>query len=215
MKKLNDVRVPLANFFASGLLRLGPKLGPMLWQFPARFPFDADRLSRFFDLLPRDTEAAAALAREHDGRLDNRAWTETDARRPIRHAVEIRHPNFEDSAFPELLRRHDVALVFADSVDWPYFEDVTSDFVYLRLHGSEQLYTSGYEDAALDRWAARIRSWAAGREPGDAKRIGGPAPKRRGRDVYVYFDNDAKVRAPVDARALARKLGLAQESVAA
>ena len=156
---------------------------------------------------PRDSEAAAALARRHDHRVAGRAWTTTDKRWPLRHAVEIRHPSFLDPAFVALLRRHNIALVFADAVAWPYAEDITADFLYLRLHGSEQLYTSGYSAAALGRWAARIERWRAGEQPGDAQLIDPAAgPRRRRRDVYVDFDNDAKVRAPYDARSLRRLL---------
>jgi uncharacterized protein YecE (DUF72 family) len=105
------------------------------------------------------------------------------------------------------LRRHNIALVFADAVDWPYAEDVTADFLYLRLHGSEELYASGYDEAALERWAARIRSWSRGGQPKDAMLIDPAArPRRRPRDVYVDFDNDAKLRAPVDAQSLGRRL---------
>jgi uncharacterized protein YecE (DUF72 family) len=128
----------------------------------------------------------------------------------LRHAVEIRHESFVDARFVAQLRRHQIALVVADTAGkWPYFEDVTADFMYLRLHGDAELYVSGYTDAALERWADRIRAWAAGAEPRDAKRISPhPAPRRRSRDVYCYFDNDVKVRAPIDAHALMRKLGL-------
>jgi uncharacterized protein YecE (DUF72 family) len=106
------------------------------------------------------------------------------------------------------LRLHRVALVFADSVSWPYAEDVTADFVYLRLHGSEELYASGYSDDALDQWAARVKLWAVGSEANDARLIAPdmkPA-RRAGRDVFVYFDNDTKVRAPADARSLRARL---------
>jgi uncharacterized protein YecE (DUF72 family) len=208
MLKLRNVETPLANFFASGVLRLEEKLGPFLWQFSPRFKFDAERLESFFALLPRDTETAAALAERHDQRLAGRAWTRTERRRDLRHAIEIRHPSFLDPAFVALLRRHRVALVFADSVAWPYAEDLTADFVYLRLHGSEELYTSGYSDEALDHWAARIKLWARGLEPNDARLIAPETrtPRHNTRDVYVYFDNDAKVRAPVDARSLRAKL---------
>ena len=121
--------------------------------------------------------------------------------------MEIRHPSFLDPSFLRLLRQHNIALVFADAVDWPYAEDATADFLYLRLHGSEELYASGYDDAALDRWAARIRSWSQGGTPKDGKLIDSAArPRRRARDVYVYFDNDAKVRAPVDAQSLRRRV---------
>jgi uncharacterized protein YecE (DUF72 family) len=207
MKQLRDIETPLANFFASGVLRLEEKLGPFLWQFSPRFRFDAERFDRFLTLLPRDSTAAAALAEHHDHRLTGRAWTKTERRRRLRHAVEIRHPSFLDPTFVRLLRRHNVALVFADAVDWPYAEDVTADFLYLRLHGSEELYASGYDDAALDRWAARIRHWSQGGQPEDAKLIDPDTrPRRHARDVYVYFDNDAKVRAPIDAQALRQRL---------
>lgn len=211
MKRLNEIETPLANFLASGPLRLGRKLGPMLWQFPPRMTFDAERFEAFFKMLPRDTGEAAALARQHDSRLEGRAWTESDAQRPLRHAVEIRHDSFRTGAFIELLRRHDVALVCADTPEWPLLMDLTSDFVYCRLHGSEQLYSSGYDEEALDRWADRIRAWAAGREPADVERVLSPTKRRAaGRDVYVYFDNDAKVHAPFDAAALAARLGIGQ-----
>ena len=208
IRRLREVETPLANFFASGVLRLEEKLGPVLWQFPASFRFSAERLNQFFALLPRDTEAAAALAEQRSEWLADRAWAKTQRRRELRHAIEIRHQSFLDRAFVALLRRHRVAFVFADSVAWPYAEDVTADFVYLRLHGSEELYASGYSDEALDHFAARIKLWAAGLEPNDARRVTpetGPA-RAEARDVFVYFDNDAKVRAPVDARSLRARL---------
>jgi len=208
LKQLRDIETPLANFFASGVLRLDEKLGPFLWQFPPRFRFDAERLEHFFSLLPRDTEAAAAIAERHDQRLAGRAFTRVERKQKLRHAVEIRHSSFLEPTFIALLQQHEMALVFADSVAWPYAEDVTSDFVYLRLHGSEELYASGYSDEALDDWAARIKLWAKGLEPNDARLTApGSKPSRCGaRDVFVYFDNDAKVRAPFDARALRAKL---------
>ncbi|NMR21072.1 DUF72 domain-containing protein [Cellulomonas fimi] len=195
MKKLADVEAPLANFFASGVLALGDKLGPVLWQLPPMLGFDAARLAAFFDLLPRTTADAARLATRHDARLEGRAWTTTDADRPLRHALEVRHASYEQPAFVELLRAHDIGLVVADTAGkWPFMLDVTSDFVYVRLHGAEELYVSGYDDAALDAWADRVRAWSAGNAAAE-------------RDVYVYFDNDVKVRAPFDAMALARRLG--------
>jgi uncharacterized protein YecE (DUF72 family) len=126
----------------------------------------------------------------------------------MRHAIEVRHSSFFCDEFIELLRRYRVALVFSDAgANWPYAEDVTADFIYLRLHGAEELYASGYDDDALDGWANRIRHWRAGREPADARRVGSSRARRRaGRDVYVFFDNDAKVHAPFDALALARRL---------
>jgi uncharacterized protein YecE (DUF72 family) len=208
MRRLREIETPLANFFASGVLRLEEKLGPVLWQFPPSFRFSAERFDNFFALLPRDTEAAAALAEHHSDWLADRVWTRTGHRRPLRHAIEIRHQSFLDPAFVALLRRHQVGLVFADSVEWPYAEDITADFVYLRLHGSEELYASGYSDEALDHWAARIKLWKQGLEPNDARLIDADArpPQSAGRDVFVYFDNDAKVRAPVDARSLRAKV---------
>jgi uncharacterized protein YecE (DUF72 family) len=149
------------------------------------------------------------FAERHDQRLAGRAWTQSQRRRDLRHAIEIRHPSYLDHAFVALLRRHRIALVFADSVAWPYAEDLTADFVYLRLHGSEELHASGYSDEALDHWTVRIKLWARGLEPSDARLIAPDMqpPGHSSRDVYVYFDNGAKVRAPVDARSLRAKLG--------
>jgi len=207
MLKLRNVQTPLANFLASGLLRLGHKLGPMLWQFPERLPFDAGRFEAFFEMLPRDTDAAARLARRHDHRLEGRSALRVRHAQPLRHAVEIRHESFRDPAFIRLLRRHRIGLVVADTVDWPLLMDLTADFVYCRLHGSKELYVSGYGPTDIRRWAARIRHWSAGSEPDDASRVLPPGrPRASGRDVYVYFDNDAKVRAPADAAALVKRL---------
>jgi uncharacterized protein YecE (DUF72 family) len=207
MKRLNDCETPLANFFASGLFRLGHKLGSILWQLPPDLGFDAERLENFFTLLPRDTREATRLASHHDHRLDNRADLRPRASTPIRHALEIRHKSFRVPEFIQLLRKHNIALVCADTVDWPRLMDLTSDFVYVRLHGSEVLYVSGYEDVDIDAWARRAMAWATGNEPGDAERvINEAAPKRKSRDVYVYFDNDAKVCAPFDAQALMKRV---------
>jgi uncharacterized protein YecE (DUF72 family) len=190
MKKLSDVETPLANFFASGVLLLREKLGPVLWQLPPMLGFDAERLASFFRLLPRSTQQAAVLAERHDQRLDGRAWTTTDLDRPLRYALEIRHGSYETPVFVDLLKEHDIALVTADTAGrWPFLQDQTSDFAYARLHGDEELYVSGYSDEALDVWAERIRRWSVGQ-----------------RDVYVYFDNDVKVRAPYDAMSLAHRL---------
>jgi len=216
MLKLRNVGAPLANFFASGVLRLRDKLGPILWQFPPQLGFDGARFDAFFSLLPRDTGAALALAKRHDERLAGRAWLEIDRVRPLRHAVEIRHPSFIDPAFIALLRRHRIALVVADTAGrWPLLEDLTADFVYVRLHGDKELYASGYDDAALDRWAARIATWRDGGQVGDA-RLASPRPGRARvrRDVYCYFDNDVKVHAPYDAAHLAARLGVATGLVA-
>lgn len=194
MLRLRGVEQALANFFASGVLALGPKLGPVLWQLPARHVFDPDQLAAFLALLPRTTTEAAALARHHDDRLREPAWTDLDADRPLRHVIEVRSHTFETPELPELLRRYDVGTVVADTAGlWPYLDDVTSDVVYVRLHGDTELYVSGYSEEALDVWADRVRGWAA--HPGV-------------RDVLVYFDNDVKVHAPRDAMALAERLGV-------
>ena len=209
LKRLRDIETPLANFLASGLMRLGPKLGPILWQFPPGLTFDADLFASFLALLPEDTDAAADIAKRHDERLGGRAWTKSETRQPMRHALEIRHDSFRAPEFIELLRKYKVGLVVADTVEWPLLMDVTADFIYCRLHGSEQLYVSGYSGEALDRWARRIDAWTHGMEPDDADRIKPPLKRSAsGRDVYVYFDNDVKVRAPADARSLADKLGV-------
>jgi uncharacterized protein YecE (DUF72 family) len=210
IKRLKDIAGPLANFFASGVLRLGPKLGPLLWQLPPSLPYDRDRLAAFFELLPRDTASAARLARRHDEHITH-TWLKTDENRPLRHALEVRHASFETPEFIALLREHHIALVVADTAGkWLFMEDLTADFVYVRLHGDEELYVSGYTPEALQTWACKIRAWSRGQSPADAKTIGeAPPPKasRAGRDVFVYFDNDVKVRAPYDAMTLAHLLG--------
>jgi uncharacterized protein YecE (DUF72 family) len=207
MLKLRNPEAGLANFFAQGLLRLGPKLGPILWQFPPNFRFDPERIEPFLAALPHDTEAALKLARRHDHRVAGRTWLNIDRKRKLRHAMEIRHESFVDGRFVALLRKYGVALVCADTVDWPLLMDVTSDFIYCRLHGSEQLYASGYDAQAIRGWAKRVAAWAQGSEAPDGKRASDrPAPKRARRDVFVYFDNDAKVRAPFDAQALVEQV---------
>jgi uncharacterized protein YecE (DUF72 family) len=206
MKRLREVEAPLANFMASGVLRLGRKLGPLLWQLPPNFRFDPERLETFFKLLPRDTAQAARLGRRHDHRLKARAWLQIEGTRPIRHAIEIRHESFRDPAFVELLRRHRIALVCADTVEWPLLMDLTADFVYCRLHGSRELYRSAYSKPEIRRWASRIEAWRDGKPMTDGM-FAGPLPLRhRKRDVYVYFDNTDKLHAPSDAQALVERL---------
>jgi uncharacterized protein YecE (DUF72 family) len=192
MLRLKNIEKPLANFYASGILNLKDKLGPFLWQFPEMFHYRPERLEPFFDLLPRNTEQALSLARRRDARMTGRSRLAIDAKRPLRHAIEIRHPSFMNDDFISLLRRYDLGLVVADTAGkWPKMFHVTSDFVYVRLHGDVKIYTSGYSERALASWARRIRGWA-----------------KEGRDVYVYFDNDVKVRAPFDALNLMRNLHL-------
>jgi uncharacterized protein YecE (DUF72 family) len=197
MLKLRGIETPLANVLASGMFALREKLGPMLWQFPPQLRFDPDapeKFAHFFALLPRDTGQALAMAHGHDDKMTGRALLEIDAVRPLRHAVEVRHDSFRHPAFLALLRRHGVALVVADTAGkWPAMEEATADFMYVRLHGEHELYASGYEDASLERWAQKIRGWA-GSEGGNM-------------DVYCYFDNDIKVRAPFDALRLMEMVG--------
>jgi uncharacterized protein YecE (DUF72 family) len=190
MLKLRNFDTALANFLASGVLALGPALGPILWQLPERLQFNPEVLEAFLAALPRSTSAAAHLAIAHDGRLEGRAHLQAEADQPIRHALEVRSPTFETPELVELLRRQDVGLVVADTAGrWPFLKDVTSDFVYVRLHGAEELYVSGYTEEQLEAWAAEVRGWMDG----------SATPDGVGRDVYVYFDNDVKVHAPFDA----------------
>ena len=217
MKRLRDVETPLANFFASGVLALREKLGPILWQLPPSFRLDTERLRAFFRLLPRDTKQASKLAGNHNDKLKARAYKKIDISRPLRYAVEVRHPSFMVPEFFELLREHNIAFVFADTAKkFPYAEDLTTDFIYVRLHGASKLYVSGYTDKELKWWANRVEHWQHGKHPRDAKLVGTHkidppsrgygAPSNRSRDIFVYFDNDAKVHAPFDAVRLANRL---------
>jgi uncharacterized protein YecE (DUF72 family) len=206
MKRLRSVETALANFFASGLLALEHKLGPFLWQLPPTLELDEPRLVEFLEQLPRSAKEAAKLARRHDERVKGRAYFRVAQDRELRHALEVRHPSFATRELVELLRAHDVALVVADTAGrWPLLEDVTADFVYVRLHGDEKLYESGYTEAALERWAKRIRAWRDGRKP-PATHLAAPPARPAKLDVYVYFDNDIKVHAPYDAMSLAAKV---------
>lgn len=201
MLKLREARVPLANFFGSGMLRLGTKLGPLLWQFAPQMRFDRARFEAFFRLLPRTHREAAALMRKHADRLREEPTFRVRNDAPLRHCVEIRDESFAVPEFIELLREHDIGLVVADTVEWPLLMDISSDFVYCRLHGSEVLYASGYEDVAIGEWAQRVVTWARG-EHAEGRCAHSTRACVAPRDVYVYFDNDAKVRAPFDAAAL-------------
>jgi uncharacterized protein YecE (DUF72 family) len=190
--RLQNVERPRAHFFASGVLGLREKLGPFLWQFPPTLAYDRARLEVFFELLPQSTARALTLARRRDLRMTGRARLAIDADRRLHHVVEVRHRSFMSHDFQSLARRHGIAIVVADTAGkWPMMLDAATDIVYVRLHGDVRIYTSGYSEVALAGWARRIRRWAG-----------------EGRDVYVYFDNDVKVRAPFDALALMRRLRL-------
>lgn len=204
MKRLKNVEKPLANFFASGLLRLKQKLGPILWQFPPNFVYDESRLEAFFELLPRTFKQAATLAKGRDDWMKERSYVRADADRPIRYTIEVRHDSFDTPAFLKLLRRQQIALCIADSAGrYPMLQAVTADFVYARLHGNEELYVSGYDEKSLDEWAKRLRKWRTGPPGGGTKSATGSQ-----RDLFVYFDNDVKVRSPLDAASLARRFGV-------
>lgn len=190
IKRVRDVDEPIANFLASGLLALGPKLGPILWQLPPNLAYDRDTVESFLELLPHTTTAAVEVASRRDAAMTGKDYVETDAERPLRHAIEPRSHSFDTPAFAEQLTRHGVAAVLGDSAGrWPVLDWVTTDFAYARLHGDTELYTSGYDEAGLAKWEAWTRNHLAG-----------------GRDVHVYFDNDLKVRSPRDAMALLARL---------
>jgi uncharacterized protein YecE (DUF72 family) len=191
LKRLVDVDTALANFFASGLLALGPMLGPVLWQLPETLRFDLHVLDDFLGRLPRSATELATLAKRHDDKLaDDRALTTAEADLPVRHALEFRSPSFAVPEAIAVLREHGVACVLADTARrWPRVEEDTGEIRYVRLHGDKELYASGYSERALDEWAGRCRGWATA-----------------GQDVFVYFDNDMKGYAPHDAMALIERL---------
>ena len=190
--KLRNCDTALGNFFASGVLALGKKTGPFLWQLPASYRFEASRLDAFIRSLPRDSREAEAVARQHDHRLRRGALVDADEHVAYRHAFEVRHPSYFCDEFYALLREHRCAFVIADTAGkFDYAEEVTTDFVYVRLHGSRALYASDYTDDELAYWAGHVRTWVAA-----------------GKDVYVYFDNDANVHAPYNAMQLADLVGL-------
>jgi uncharacterized protein YecE (DUF72 family) len=203
MRRLGEIERPLANFFAQGILNLGKKLGPILWQFPPNFRFDRERLENFFSLLPKTHAEAFTLIGKYTESREPSGPPSLLEPAPLRHAIEIRNESFVTEEFIRLLERYRIALVVADTVEWPLLMDVTTDFVYCRLHGSQQLYASGYEDPELETWAERVVTWARGGEVVNGRRVMPPRKKQvKGRNVFLYFDNDAKVRAPFDAHNL-------------
>lgn len=205
--KLNNIDRGLANFFAQGLLALGEKLGPILWQFPPQWKFNPDLLDEFFRKLPRTHREAAEIGRHHGPQLHGPACLDVLCNKPLRHAIEVRHESFVSEEFIALLRKHRIASVVADTVEWPRLMDLTSDFVYCRLHGDKELYASGYGPKAIDAWARRVVQWAQGGEVEDGRKASTKNARRRAtRDVFVYFDNDAKVRAPANAQSLIRRV---------
>lgn len=208
IKRLKEVERPLANFFASGILGLREKLGPVLWQLPPTLRYAPPVLEAFLKQLPRDGPEASRLARRHDEKLSGETLLEADQVGPVRHALEIRHPSFATPDFIGLLRKYQVALVIADSAGkWPFFCDITADFIYVRLHGGEKLYAGRYPAATLEEWAARINRWGQGGNPRGVPRLTPVLPPRKAdQSVFVYFDNDDKACAPFDAIALRQRL---------
>jgi uncharacterized protein YecE (DUF72 family) len=205
IKKLRDVETPLANFLASGPLRLGPKLGPLVWQLPSNLHFNAERIESFLALLPQTPADAAKLAGQHDERLKSEPFVSADAVPSIRHAMEVRHETYCNAEFLALLRKYRVALVTADTQDWPLL-DLTADFAYGRLQGPPG--GERYSEAQLDGWATRAKAWSEGRATQDAALPGLTPPEPKPRDVFLYFVHTDKVHAPANAMALMQRLGL-------
>ena len=217
--KLKNVERPLANFFASGVLGLREKLGPFLWQLPPTLAYERERVAAFFELLPRTTAEALALARRRDARMTGRARLAIDADRPVHHAVEVRHASFVNDEFRALAARHSVAVVVADTAGkWPLMLDPAGDVVYVRLHGDVRIYTSGYSDRALTAWARRIRGG-----PGGPRRLRllrqrreGAGAVRRARPHALARPRlaTARCRRRGDARGIARTPGSRADAAA-
>lgn len=190
VRRLKECEEPLANFLASGLLCLGKKLGPILWQFPPFVMLKDDRFERFMELLPRTSEQAARLARKHGPKVEGRAFTKPEESFPLRHAFEMRHKSFDSPEFLALLKEHGAAFVTAHAAErGPFVEETTADFCYYRLHGEGPKYKKGYPGPELSKLATQV------------KRL-----ERDGRDVFVYFSNEAKVYSPAGALKLSSLL---------
>ena len=169
----------IERFFASGLLELGRKLGPILWQFHPAKKFEADDFAAFLELLP--------------SRIDGNA---------MRHVIEARHASFLETAFIDLARKHSVALALVDSEKHAAVADVTGEFVYARLQRTSDKVETGYRRPQLEIWANRAQAWANGEVPDDLPAIAGAAPTKKKRDVFIYMIAGAKARAPAAAMAL-------------
>jgi len=182
-RKLAESGEPVEWFFKSGVLELGEKLGPILWQFAPFKKFDAEDFAGFLRLLPRKADG-----------------------RSLMHVVEVRHDSFRVPEFTALLREHNVAVAYADSDDYPAIADVTADFVYARLQRTKEAIDAGYAAADLDRWAGRARLWESGGTPDDLPQIDKKAAPKTKRSVFVYMISGAKVRAPAAAMALIERV---------
>lgn len=203
--RLKNVETALANFFASGVLALGARLGPVVWQLPPNMKYEPERLAAFLALLPQTPEAAAALARRHDETLRSEPFFETVGVPRIRHALEVRHESFAVPDFIALLRAHNVAMVIADTAEWRW-QDLTADFAYLRLQGPPdgQAYSAGQRDA----WADKLRAFSQGSEAGPDDRIAALNGDGLAREVYAFFVSTDKERAPHNAMAVQHRLGI-------
>lgn len=206
-KRLVDVEQPLADFFASGVMELGPKLGPICWQLPDSLKFDPDRMENFAKLLPMDAAAAEALAARHSDRLKTPPSLSANGITSLRHVIEVRHESYRSPEFIALMRRHNLAVVISDTAGWPE-TDLTADFAYLRLQGPPA--GGEYDEAALDAWAATIAGWRDGRQSAGPDRplIAEPMPPAP-RDVYCLFVRENKEDAPANAMALAERVAAA------
>jgi uncharacterized protein YecE (DUF72 family) len=180
---LADAGDSIERFIGSGIAELGPKLGPIVWQFMPTKRFDAADFEAFLRLLPTQVDGVA-----------------------LRHAMDVRHASFMSPEYLALARKHEVATVFADSDEYPSFADLTADFVYARLMRTESAVSTGYAPSALAEWAARARNWAAGTEPDGLPRVEPAGAPRKPRDVFLYFISGAKERAPAAAMALLERL---------
>lgn len=208
--RLKEPEFPLANFFASGLLFLRQKLGAILWQLPPSFVFNEEkshRLEHFLSCLPRTRNEALALSSKSQRFAPDYPEDIAKDASPLRHALEVRHHSFESPFFIDLLRKYKIALVFADTAGkWPYMEDLTADFIYLRLHGDDSFYPDGYNPENLKFWNRRILCWAEGTEPDQCQSLVPGAKLTIPKKAFIYFDNDDKILAPQNAQDLIRMI---------
>ncbi|MBB5048615.1 uncharacterized protein YecE (DUF72 family) [Rhodopseudomonas rhenobacensis] len=186
-KVLAEAGDSIDRFYHSGVLEMGDRLGPVLWQFAPTKKFDADDFARFLDLLPRQ--------------LDGHA---------LRHVVEVRHDSFCVPEFIGLLRQHRVPVVFSEHATYPAIADLTGDFVYARLQKGKETVKTGYPPKALDAWSERLQLWAKGGEPADLPRVDKTKAKKQPRDVFAYVIHEAKLRAPAAAMALIKRVSLSR-----
>ncbi len=208
--RLRECEEPLSTFLASGPLCLNEKLGPILWQFPPYMTLKDNRFEEFAKILPHDTQTAAELSKGHSVRIKDHAWTQSNGNHRMRHAFEFRHPSFMNPTFIEMLKAYGIAVVFADSGKTsPYCEDLTSDFVYLRMHCATPAHKKGYPLAFLKNLVKKIETWNSGQQVEKAQTVSEGAPKSGEKEIFVYFDNDVTETAPLDALRLIKLMNKA------